>query len=83
MIGTPIGHHPETGATVCFDPLSWSLHAKLIINPSLFMLGLRALGKSTFIRKLVTGATFTGVSASAPPTPSPATIRTHPWRYTR
>ncbi len=61
MIGTPIGHHLETGATVCFDPLSWFLRAKLISNPSLFMLGLPALGKSTFIRKLVTGATATGV----------------------
>ncbi len=61
MIGTPIGHHLETGATVCFDPLSWFLRAKLISNPSLFMLGLPALGKSTFIRKLVIGATATGV----------------------
>jgi len=78
MIGTPIGHHLETGATVCFDPLSWFLRAKLIFNPSLFMLGLPALGKSTFIRKLVTGATATGVSASAPPTPSrPQSGHTH------
>jgi hypothetical protein len=61
MIGTPIGHHLHTGATVCFDPLSWFLRAKLISNPSLFMLGLPGLGKSTFIRKLVTGATATGV----------------------
>jgi hypothetical protein len=61
MIGTPIGHHLETGATVCFDPLSWFLRAKLISNPSLFMLGLPGLGKSTFIRKLVTGAIATGV----------------------
>jgi len=61
MIGTPIGHHLHTGATVCFDPISWFLRAKLISNPSLFMLGLPGLGKSTFIRKLVTGATATGV----------------------
>jgi len=62
MIGTPIGHHLlEAGATVCFDPLSWFLRAKLISNPSLFMLGLPGLGKSTFIRKLVIGATAPGV----------------------
>ena len=60
MIGTPVGHHLHTGATVCFDPISWFLRAKLISNPSMFMLGLPGLGKSTFIRKLVTGAVATG-----------------------
>jgi len=61
MIGTPVGHHLHTGATVCFDPISWFLRAQLISNPSMFMLGLPGLGKSTFIRKLVTGAVATGV----------------------
>lgn len=55
MIGVPLGRHITTGATVCADPISWFQRAKLISNPSLFVLGLPALGKSTTVRRIATG----------------------------
>lgn len=55
MIGTPIGHHLRTGATVCFDPISWFTRAHLISQPSMFVLGRPGLGKSTFTRRTVLG----------------------------
>jgi hypothetical protein len=59
-IGTPLGRHLLTGASVCFDPLSWFTRARLLLNPSAFVLGLPALGKSTLTRRLVIGAAATG-----------------------
>lgn len=55
VIGVPLGRHLNTGATVCADPISWFQRAKLINNPSLFVLGLPALGKSTLVRRMATG----------------------------
>lgn len=55
MIGVPLGRHIHSGATVCCDPISWFQRANLISNPSLFMLGLPGLGKSTTIRRMVGG----------------------------
>jgi hypothetical protein len=55
MIGTPIGHHLRTGATVCFDPISWFTRARLVSQPSMFVLGRPGLGKSTFTRRTVLG----------------------------
>ncbi|MGH3525425.1 MAG: hypothetical protein ACRDU4_22010, partial [Mycobacterium sp.] len=55
MVGTPIGHHLRTGATVCFDPISWFTRANLISQPSMFVLGRPGLGKSTFTRRTVIG----------------------------
>lgn len=54
-IGVPLGRHISTGATVCADPISWFQRARLISNPSVFVLGLPALGKSTTIRRMATG----------------------------
>ena len=39
MIGVPLGRHEETQATVCCDPISWFQRARLISNPSAFILG--------------------------------------------
>lgn len=50
-VGVPLGPHLETAATVCADPVSWFL-AKLILNPSAFILGKPALGKSTLLRRM-------------------------------
>lgn len=51
VAGIPLGHHLETAATVCGDPVSWFL-ANLISNPSAFVLGRPGLGKSSLIRHM-------------------------------
>ncbi|WP_219817561.1 ATP/GTP-binding protein [Rathayibacter tritici] len=55
MVGVPVGRHLISGATVMADPISWFQRAKLILNPSVFVLGKPGLGKSTIIRRMVTG----------------------------
>lgn len=50
------------GSTLCCDPFSW-YRAKLISNPSAFILGLPGLGKSTMIRKWVLGLDYFGVTS--------------------
>lgn len=54
MVGVPLGLNILTGATVCSDPVSW-FNRQLILNPSVFVLGLPALGKSTLVRRMATG----------------------------
>ncbi|GLY24673.1 ATP/GTP-binding protein [Micromonospora sp. NBRC 101691] len=61
MSGVPIGQHLFTGATVCGDPISWFTRARYISNPSLFMLGMPGLGKSTLINRMAVGLAATGV----------------------
>lgn len=55
MIGVPMGLQLFTGATVCADPISWFQDADLISNPSMFILGLPGLGKSTYTRRTAAG----------------------------
>jgi hypothetical protein len=55
MIGVPSGRHVTTGATLCCDPISWFQRARLISNPSAFVLGLPGLGKSTLVRRWILG----------------------------
>ncbi len=59
-IGTPLGRNLLTGQAVCFDPLTWFTRARLISNPSLGVLGLPGLGKSTMVRRLCLGAAASG-----------------------
>ncbi|WP_260695940.1 ATP/GTP-binding protein [Streptomyces sp. IB201691-2A2] len=61
MTGVPLGQHLDTGATVCGDPISWFARARYISNPSLFMLGMPGLGKSTLINRMLIGLAATGV----------------------
>lgn len=61
MIGVPLGRHEETQATVCCDPISWFQRARLISNPSAFILGLPGLGKSTLVRRMFIGLSAQGV----------------------
>lgn len=61
MVGVPLGRHIQTGATLCCDPISWFQRAKLISNPSLFVLGLPGLGKSTLVARMATGLAGYGV----------------------
>ena len=53
MIGVPLGRSLLTGATVCGDPISWFQRARLINNPSVFLLGLPALGKALDVDTLI------------------------------
>lgn len=62
MVGTPIGSHLLTGATVCFDPITWFTRARLLHNPSAFFLGLPGLGKSSLCRRTVLGLAGQGVT---------------------
>ena len=55
VVGVPLGRHLESGATVCGDPISWFQRARLIRNPSMFLLGLPGLGKSTLLRRMLIG----------------------------
>lgn len=61
MVGVPLGRHIHTGATLCCDPISWFQRAKLISNPSVFVLGKPGLGKSTLVRRMATGLAGYGV----------------------
>ena len=61
MVGVPLGRHIHTGATLCCDPISWFQRAKLISNPSAFVLGKPGLGKSTIVRRMALGLAGYGV----------------------
>lgn len=54
MVGVPLGLNLINGSTVCGDPISW-FQQNLIGNPSVFVLGLPGLGKSTIIRRMTAG----------------------------
>lgn len=59
--GTPIGRHQLWGEVVCLDPLAWQ-RAGLVTNPGVFVLGQPGTGKSTLVKRLVTGAVATGTT---------------------
>ncbi|MCM6774423.1 hypothetical protein NDR87_14205 [Nocardia sp. CDC159] len=59
VVGTPVGTHYITGAPVHFDPMSWFVRG-YITAPSSFVLALNGFGKSSLIRRLVTGAVAAG-----------------------
>jgi len=54
MVGVPLGLNLINGSTVCGDPISW-FQQNLIGNPSVFVLGLPGLGKSTIVRRMAAG----------------------------
>ncbi len=58
-IGTPVGRHQLFGEVVCLDPLAW-LRAGLIVNPGEFVLGQPGTGKSTLVKRQLTGAVAAG-----------------------
>jgi hypothetical protein len=64
LIGVPLGRHLRSalGTAVCCDPISWFQRARLISNPSEFVLGLPGLGKSTVVRRQVLGLHGNGVN---------------------
>lgn len=62
VCGVPLGRHLHTGAVVTGDPISFFQRAKLISNPSAFVLGLPGLGKSSLVRHIATGLAGYGVT---------------------
>lgn len=63
--GIPVGRSVMNGSAVCCDPISW-FRAGIIKQPSMFVMGLPAIGKSTFVRRQVWGASALGMSAIIP-----------------
>ena len=61
-VGTPVGRHQLFGEVVCLDPLAW-LRAGLVVNPGQFVLGQPGVGKSTLVKRQITGAVATGTRA--------------------
>jgi hypothetical protein len=61
MVGVPLGTSLISGATLCADPISWFQEAHLISNPSVFVLGLPGLGKSSLLRRMALGLAGFGV----------------------
>ena len=59
VAGTPVGRHQLNGEVVCLDPLAW-LREGLITNPGEFVLGQPGIGKSTLVKRQITGAIATG-----------------------
>src|SRR5260370_19113334 len=62
VTGPPVGRHQLWGEVVCLDPLAW-LRAGLVTNPGIFVLGQPGTGKSTLVKRLVTGAVAGGTRA--------------------
>lgn len=58
-VGTPVGTHYITSTPVHFDPMSWFLKG-FITAPIVFVLALNGFGKSSLIRRMVTGAVAAG-----------------------
>ncbi|MFI6213340.1 hypothetical protein ACIBCD_15230 [Nocardia brasiliensis] len=58
-VGTPVGIHYITGCPVHFDPMSWFLKG-FLTAPLCFVLALNGFGKSSLIRRMVTGAVAAG-----------------------
>jgi len=59
VVGTPVGRHQLTGEVACLDPLAW-LRAGLTVNPGQFVLGQPGTGKSTLVKRQITGAVAAG-----------------------
>lgn len=59
-IGVPVGQDIMTGSTVCCDPISWFKHG-LASSPSMLVLGLQGLGKSSFTVRQILGLADQGV----------------------
>ncbi|MCX4098338.1 hypothetical protein [Nocardia sp. alder85J] len=59
VIGVPVGAHYVTGGPVHFDPMSWFLRG-FLTAPIAFVLALNGYGKSSLIRRIVTGAVAAG-----------------------
>lgn len=59
-IGVPIGRHIHWGQVVSLEPFGW-LHAGLITNPGVAVLGQPGTGKSSVGKRLMTGMAAFGI----------------------
>src|SRR3989442_97852 len=59
-IGVPIGRHIHWGQVVSLEPFGW-LHAGLVTNPGMFVLGQPGTGKSSLAKRLLTGMAAFGI----------------------
>ena len=57
-----VGRRTVQGAPVHYDPITWFERSGLVNIPSLFILGLPALGKSTLTRRLILGMAARGTT---------------------
>jgi hypothetical protein len=60
-VGVPVGHDLHTGAVLCCDPISW-FRAGLISSPSMMVLGMPGMGKSSFTVRQILGAADRGIT---------------------
>ena len=60
--GVPLGTNILSGEPVCCDPISWFLNARLISNPSAFVMANPGLGKSSLLRRMAIGLCAFGVA---------------------
>ncbi|MBA8827789.1 hypothetical protein FHX42_005196 [Saccharopolyspora lacisalsi] len=63
--GVPIGRHMHTAEPVGLDPSEW-LHQGLVTNTGLWVQGQPGVGKSTIIKRLMTGLTSFGFLGVVP-----------------
>ena len=59
-IGVPVGRHIHWGQVVSLEPFGW-LHAGLVTNPGIFVLGEPGVGKSAMGKRLMTGMAAFGI----------------------
>lgn len=60
LVGAPMGRHTGASSAVCCDPIAW-FEAGLISAPSMFVLGLPGLGKSSSVRHMLIGMAARGI----------------------
>lgn len=60
LLGTPVGTHLRTGASVSVSPTAWFMHG-LITAPTAFIMALNGFGKSSLVRRLLIGGMWHGM----------------------
>lgn len=60
LVGAPLGKSLTDGSTVCCDPIAWFL-AQLVGQPSAFVLAKPGKGKSSLVRRMLTGMIHAGI----------------------
>jgi hypothetical protein len=63
--GVPIGQHMHTAEEVGLDPSEW-LRGGLVTNTGMWIMGQPGIGKSTMVKRLVTGLVAFGFTAVVP-----------------
>lgn len=63
--GVPIGHHMHTAEPIGLDPAEW-LRQGLVSNTGMWIQGQPGIGKSTIVKRLMTGLVAFGFTAVVP-----------------